>query len=105
MKNESYCKYWGKAKPSSEDGVQYHLLPYHSLDVAAVGFEYLAVHESLSQYFCDKLNCCKEGWLNWAAFWFALHELGEFSEAFQSQKSELVEYLQGKKHKKCCGVN
>ncbi|MBO0613679.1 MAG: hypothetical protein RL122_1670 [Pseudomonadota bacterium] len=33
-----YFKYWGKAKPGlDEAGAQWHLLPYHSLDVAAVG--------------------------------------------------------------------
>ncbi|HZA28094.1 MAG TPA: HD domain-containing protein [Gammaproteobacteria bacterium] len=30
-------RYWGKAKPDREDGPQYHPLPYHCLDVAAVG--------------------------------------------------------------------
>ncbi|MGK0497486.1 HD domain-containing protein, partial [Neptuniibacter pectenicola] len=32
-----YMQYWGKAKkdPDSE-GADYHLLPYHCLDVAAV---------------------------------------------------------------------
>ncbi len=29
-----YFKYWGKAE---KDGAGYHLLPYHCLDVAAVG--------------------------------------------------------------------
>ena len=36
--NKSYFKYWGKAKRNAEDdGEAYHLLAYHSLDVAAVG--------------------------------------------------------------------
>jgi CRISPR-associated endonuclease/helicase Cas3 len=30
---ESYFRYWGKAKK----GDRFHLLPYHCLDVAAVG--------------------------------------------------------------------
>lgn len=29
----TYYRYWGKA---DRDGVGYHLLPYHCLDVAAV---------------------------------------------------------------------
>lgn len=32
--NKSYFQYWGKAE---KDGPGYHLLPYHCLDVAAVG--------------------------------------------------------------------
>lgn len=31
----SYFRYWGKAE---KDGTAYHLLPYHCLDVAAVGW-------------------------------------------------------------------
>ena len=29
-------RYWGKARSDNEDGPQWHLLVYHSLDVAAV---------------------------------------------------------------------
>lgn len=95
MMTESYFKYWGKAQPMTEELAKYHLLPYHCLDVAAVGFEYLTLHESLSRYFCEHLNCDKNNWLNWAAFWLSLHDLGKFSEAFQSQKPDLFEQLQG----------
>ena len=93
----SYMRYWGKAKKAhDEDGADYHLLPYHCLDVAAVGMEYLSLHDSLSWFFCEQLACTKSDWLNWAAFWLALHDLGKFSEAFQSQKPELFEQLQGR---------
>lgn len=37
MKN--YFKYWGKASKNKEE-MKYHLLVYHSLDVAAVGKTY-----------------------------------------------------------------
>src|SRR5690606_7707773 len=40
---------------------------------------------------------CGQGvWLNWATFWLSLHDLGKFSEAFQSQKPDLFEQLQGR---------
>lgn len=94
---ESYFQYWGKAKKDPQaEGPDYHLLPYHCLDVAAVGVEYLSQHDSLSRFFCEQLNCSKEDWLNWAGFWLAMHDLGKFSEAFQSQKPELFEQLQGR---------
>jgi CRISPR-associated endonuclease/helicase Cas3 len=32
--------YWGKARNSDVDGPPYHLLAYHSLDVAAVAAEW-----------------------------------------------------------------
>ena len=90
----SYWRYWGKARPSNEHGAQYQLLPYHCLDVAAVGYEYLTQNDKLSNYFLQALKCNKEDWLNWASFWLALHDLGKFSEAFQSQKSDLFTSLQ-----------
>lgn len=94
---ESYFQYWGKAKKDPQaEGPDYHLLPYHCLDVAAVGVEYLSQHDSLSRFFCEQLSCSKEDWLNWAGFWLALHDLGKFSEAFQSQKPELFEQLQSR---------
>ena len=30
---DSFSRYWGKAKSDIQDGPQYHLLPYHCLDV------------------------------------------------------------------------
>jgi CRISPR-associated endonuclease/helicase Cas3 len=91
-----FYKYWGKAKPSSENAAQHHLLPYHCLDVAAVGMEYLSLDEGLSRHFCNLLACKKEEWIKWAAFWLVLHDLGKFSEAFQYQKPELFTALQGR---------
>lgn len=93
----SYFQYWGKAKKDLQvEGPDYHLLPYHCLDVAAVGMEYLSRHDSLSDFFCKKLSCSRADWINWAGFWLGLHDLGKFSEAFQSQKPELFEQLQGR---------
>ncbi|MEW6095573.1 MAG: HD domain-containing protein [bacterium] len=34
-------RYWGKASSSEESKPAYHLLPYHCLDVAAVGWVWL----------------------------------------------------------------
>ncbi|UJP02458.1 MAG: CRISPR-associated helicase Cas3', partial [Nitrosomonas sp.] len=45
----------------------------------------------------SELNCNHSEWLQWASFWLVLHDLGKFSEAFQSQKPELFEILQGRK--------
>ncbi|QXP87028.1 HD domain-containing protein [Methylococcus capsulatus] len=33
----AYFRYWSKARKEGEPGAPYHLLPYHCLDVAAVG--------------------------------------------------------------------
>jgi CRISPR-associated endonuclease/helicase Cas3 len=45
---EYYC-YWGKARPDAAAGATYHLLVYHSLDVAAVGRTVLDSDQKLSQ--------------------------------------------------------
>lgn len=37
MSRRLYFNYWGKARKEDEAGEPYHLLAYHSLDVAAVG--------------------------------------------------------------------
>ncbi len=33
----NYYQYWGKAKKTGDESLDYHLLVYHCLDVAAVG--------------------------------------------------------------------
>lgn len=91
--NFDYFNYWGKA--SKEDN-SYHRLPYHSLDVAAVGIEYLTKNKALSDFFSEKLSCAKDDFLAWSAFWLSLHDLGKFSEAFQSQKAVLFAQLHGR---------
>ena len=40
--------YWGKA---AQENLACHLLPYHALDVAAIGKKYLEQHEPLLQFF------------------------------------------------------
>ncbi|MCC6921948.1 MAG: CRISPR-associated endonuclease Cas3'', partial [Nitrosomonas sp.] len=96
MKNPIF-EYWGKAEPNYPGDQKWHPLVYHSLDVAAVGFEYLSQEKAISDWFCNELNCNNSEWLHWASFWLTLHDLGKFSEAFQSQKPELFEILQGRK--------
>ena len=90
---ESYYRYWGKAQPSEDGQAAFHLLPFHCLDVAAVGVAYLE-QSSLLKSCCGLLNCSEQGFLSWSAFLLALHDLGKFSEAFQSQRPDLIFELQ-----------
>lgn len=90
-------RYWGKADPNYPGEPKWHPLAYHCLDVAAVGIEYLNHEVVISDWFCVQLNCSPPVWVQWAAFWLSLHDLGKFSEAFQSQKPELFETLHGRK--------
>lgn len=88
-----YIPYWGKAKPSDEKQAKFHLLVFHCLDVAAVGRDYLEKSPALLESFCNLLKCSKPAFLSWASFFLALHDLGKFSEAFQSQRADLLEFL------------
>ncbi len=92
-KPESYYRYWGKAQPSEDGQAAFHLLPFHCLDVAAVGVAYLE-QSSLLKSCCVLLNCSEQAFLSWSAFLLALHDLGKFSEAFQSQRPDLILALQ-----------
>ena len=90
----SYFKYWGKARPQ-EEGPALHLLPYHCLDVAAVGHAYLRRSPSLLAWLAEQLgNASQEAVLGWVTFWLSLHDLGKFSISFQGQRADLVERLQ-----------
>lgn len=91
----SYWTYWGKARPS-DGGPDLHLLPYHCLDVAAVGQVYLQRAPALLAWLGEQLGFADRASLsNWVAFWLALHDLGKYSISFQAQRADLVTQLQG----------
>jgi CRISPR-associated endonuclease/helicase Cas3 len=93
----SYYRYWGKARPTEGSGPAFHLLPYHCLDVAAVGVEYLRRAPSLRNLLAQSLRIEADAELEaWVACWLALHDLGKFSEAFQSQRPDLFEILRAR---------
>lgn len=97
MSMPSYFHYWGKAKPEAENGVAYHPLVYHCLDVAACGCEYLRRAPSVRVFLMSVLKIENESALqSWIAFWLALHDIGKFSESFQSQKPDLFKELRGR---------
>lgn len=88
-----YYKYWGKAKPEGEAGPAYHLLPYHCLDVAAVGWLWLAPDKPVCKQMAEHLQVEPE-WLRcWFAFCLALHDLGKFARAFQGLRTDLSDKL------------
>lgn len=88
--------YWGKAKPALANSTSWHLLPYHCLDVAAAGIAYLQKASPLRDMLCARLNMTAPQLLNWVGFWLALHDLGKFSTAFQGQRNDILQGLQGR---------
>lgn len=81
----SYFQYWGKAKKDPQtEGPDYHLLPYHCLDVAAVGFLLLDPKKSLCKQLAVQLKIDPEWLQAWFCFCLMLHDLGKFFRAFQN---------------------
>lgn len=90
-------RYWGKADPRYPQEPKWHPLPYHALDVAAVGHAYLTHHPRLLAHFATVLGLSGAQTLAWLTFWIALHDLGKFASAFQGQREDLAWQLQNRK--------
>lgn len=98
---DSFWLYWGKAQPSAGSQAGFHLLAYHSLDVAAVAATYLGAAHGLRRWLAGKLGVASEQDLvAWVSFWLCLHDLGKFAEAFQGQRADLFERLRGRAPRK-----
>jgi len=85
----TYCKYWGKA---TEEGL-YHLLPYHCLDVAAVGYSLLHIEQPLCRRIAGELHAAPSWLQKWFSFCLSLHDMGKFATAFQSRATNLSNKL------------
>jgi CRISPR-associated endonuclease/helicase Cas3 len=75
-----YFRYWGKAE---KDGERYHLLPYHCLDVAAVGWVLLDPAKPLCRGLERQLKIAPELLRRIIVFFLCLHDIGKFAVAFQ----------------------
>lgn len=92
---KKYLNYWGKARRRQNGTLEYHLLPYHCLDVAAVG-QYLSDQLGIAEYIARKLGCKKTELISTLTFLCLVHDIGKFSDGFQNQIPELVKELKGK---------
>ncbi|MDI9633587.1 MAG: CRISPR-associated helicase Cas3' [Methanolinea sp.] len=90
---EGIYAYWGKA---ARDLSAWHLLPYHCLDVAAVGHAYLRHDELLCQRTANLLGIEAARVPDTIAFLLSLHDIGKFSENFQSKVPALFRLLRGR---------
>jgi len=92
-KLKKYWRYWGKASPGQDALNCYHLLVYHSLDVAAVGWALLDENNSLCQSLALQLEVDSPWLKQWFTFCLALHDLGKFFRSFQNLCPNLSENL------------
>lgn len=92
MNGPLYFRYWGKA--SKEDGptAAFHLLPYHCLDVAAVGSAWWTRSGVIRCMFSRLLpESYSQAWL---MFFLALHDFGKFDLRFQAKAADVLVNLQ-----------
>ena len=94
----SIYRYWGKAKKDQDaEGADYHLLPYHCLDVAAVGWHLLNPEGELCQSLAQQLDVEPEWLQQWFCFCLMLHDIGKFARGFQNLATGLsVDLVQAK---------
>lgn len=88
-----YFRYWGKT--DRKDPTKFHLLPYHCLDVTAVGYLLLARLDLFRKRLASALNLAEEAIINLICFFLSLHDIGKFGEAFQGIRTDLIRFLQG----------
>ena len=93
----SYFKYWGKA-PQGQDqpGPSYHLLPYHCLDVAAVGDVLLKQNQPYCKNLTRLTGLSSQQFIPWNTFLLALHDIGKFADSFQNLNPDVLHALQGR---------
>lgn len=69
--------------PATDQGERYHLLPFHSLDVAACGQSLIRLPHFSLQSLADELGWQPHQVEALFVFFLALHDLGKFARAFQ----------------------
>ncbi|GAB2883166.1 CRISPR-associated helicase/endonuclease Cas3 [Microvirgula curvata] len=79
----SYWRYWGKASPATADSAAWHLLPLHSLDVAAVMHCLLEQQTEWLAVLAARWNWQPRALAEHLVFFAALHDIGKFSRSFQ----------------------
>ena len=91
-----YFRYWGKARPTSDTrGVLCHLLPYHSLDVAAVASVWWDESHPIQSSFMQYAGVLSIQQMKaWVVFFIALHDYGKFDIRFQLKAPQAWEALQ-----------
>jgi len=90
-----YYRYWGKA--DKDDPARYHLLPYHCLDVAAVGQTLLRRDTLLNKKLSELTGFDEKTCFYWILMFLGLHDIGKLSVAFQGLREDLLTKLQEKR--------
>lgn len=87
---DNYYRYWGKADP---DLGGWHLLPHHSLDVAACALELLDARPDWRSRLVNLSGLQLPELRRWIGFFAAVHDLGKFAAAFQGLAPQVARDL------------
>ncbi len=86
-----YMYYWGKAKKDPDSkGADYHMLPYHCLDVAAVAECWWQQSRAIRQHFVRQTGLDERKAKAWVLFFIALHDYGKWDLRFQRKAPEVL---------------
>jgi CRISPR-associated endonuclease/helicase Cas3 len=91
-----YWRYWGKAEVLPSGNIDYHLLPFHCLDVVAVADVWLQKSAVLLSQMSLQLGVTHQECRKIVLFFVSLHDLGKFDARFQEFVPALRLQLQGK---------
>ncbi len=101
----NYFKYWGKAQQSQDHpGPSYHLLPYHCLDVAAVGHVLLEQNQPYCENLTRLTGLGSRNFIPWYTFLLTLHDIGKFADSFQNLAPGVLQVLQGRTSERQYGL-
>lgn len=82
--SNNYLLFWGKARAFT-DAIPSHPIAYHCLDVAASGRVLLEHHQLWREQLGELLQINDEDLLAFVTFSLAMHDIGKFSQPFQSK--------------------
>ena len=99
----SFMTFWGKAEAHA-DTKSVHLLPFHCLDVAAVGRVFLKQNRRIRGILARLTGLEEAHFAQCMVFFLALHDIGKFAESFQNLRPNLLKRLQDRKSDKGYGL-
>ena len=91
---QNFYRYWGKVGNTADGKPEYHLLPYHCLDVGACAKALLLKRADLLEKLSRLSGFSENQVKSWLTFLYAIHGIGKFGEGFQGQQPELQKLLQ-----------
>ena len=72
------------------------MLPYHCLDVAAVGHILLKQNQPYCKNLTRLTGLSSQQFIPWYTFLLALHDIGKFADSFQNLNPDVLQTLQGR---------